>query len=312
MPGGEEALERLARAVDHAERGVARSGQLGRRLDDALEQGVERELGAERDPRLDERVQTYVRTRPDRHPVYSALRRSSSPPPSPPRPLHGIRVVDVTSSLAGPYCTQLLAALGADVVKVEHPGRGDEARAWGPEFSAGGSVLFFAANAGKRSLALDLKAPAGRDALLRLVDRADVLVQSLRPGTAERLGLGETALRGRNPRLVYASIGSYGRTGPLATLPGYDPMMQAAAGLISVTGEPGRPGVRVGASLVDQGTGLWAAFGILAALHEREQSGRGRVVDVSLYETAVALLPYHVAHYLATGEVPVRQGPRSR
>ena len=228
--------------------------------------------------------------------------------PGSPTPLAGIRVVDLTSSLAGPYCTQLLSALGADVVKVEHPGRGDEARHWGPEFFPGGSVLFFAANAGKRSLALDLKSAAGLEAVLRLVDRADVVLQSLRPGTAERLGLGVDALRARNARLVYASIGAYGRRGPLSALPGYDPLMQAAGGLISVTGEAERPGVRVGASLVDQGTGLWAAFGILAALHERERTGAGTIVDVSLYETAVALLPYHVAQYLGTGDVPGRHG----
>ena len=128
-------------------------------------------------------------------------------------PLNGIRVVDLTSSLAGPTCTQILAALGADVVKVEHPQRGDEARAWGPQFFEGGSVMFFAANASKRSLALDVKTAGGMEALLRLVDRADVFVQSMRPGTAERLGLGGEALRERNERLVYCSIGAFGRRG---------------------------------------------------------------------------------------------------
>lgn len=223
-------------------------------------------------------------------------------------PLRGTRVLDLTSSLAGPYCTAILGALGAEVVKVEHPGRGDEARAWGPEFFPGGSVLFFAANAGKRSLALDAKDPAGREALLRLAGRADVFIQSLRPGAAERLGLGRDDLIARNERLVYCAIGAYGRTGPLRDLPGYDPLMQAAAGIVSVTGEPDRPGVRAGASIVDQATGLWAALGILAALHERERIGRGGVVDVSLYETALALLPYHIAQYLGTGESPARHG----
>src|SRR6478752_990715 len=160
-------------------------------------------------------------------------------------PLAGIRVVDLTSSLAGPTCTQILAALGADVVKVEHPGRGDEARAWGPEFFEGGSVMFFAANASKRSLALDVKAPEGRDVLLRLVDGADVFVQSMRPGTATRLGFGAGALRARNGQLVYCSIGAFGKRGPLAGAPGYDPLMQAFTGIISVTGECDRPGVRV-------------------------------------------------------------------
>jgi crotonobetainyl-CoA:carnitine CoA-transferase CaiB-like acyl-CoA transferase len=223
-------------------------------------------------------------------------------------PLEDVRVLDLTSSLAGPYCTEILAAFGADVVKVEHPQRGDEARAWGPPFFAGGSALFFAANAGKRSLALDLKAPAGREALLRLVDGADVLLQSMRPGAAERLGLGATVVRARNPRIVYCSIGAYGRRGPLRDLPGYDPLMQAHAGLISVTGEPDRPGVRVGASVVDQATGMWAALAILAALRERDATGRGREVDVALYETALALVGYHLAEALATGRPPGRHG----
>jgi crotonobetainyl-CoA:carnitine CoA-transferase CaiB-like acyl-CoA transferase len=213
-------------------------------------------------------------------------------------------VLDLTSSLAGPYCTQILAALGADVVKVEHPVRGDEARAWGPPFFEGGSVMFFVANAGKRSLALDLKAPAGRDALLRLAGTADVFVESMRPGAARRLGLGPEQVRARNDRIVYCSIGAYGRTGPLRHLPGYDPLMQAAAGIVSLTGEPDRPGVRVGASLVDQGTGTWAALALVAALWERERTGRGTTVDLSLYETALALVGYHLTGYLGTGVRP--------
>jgi crotonobetainyl-CoA:carnitine CoA-transferase CaiB-like acyl-CoA transferase len=216
-------------------------------------------------------------------------------------PLAGVRVVDVTTSYAGPFCTQLLAALGADVVKVEPPS-GDEARAWGPPFWDGEGVLFLAANAGKRSVALDLRRGAG--VVRRLEERADVFVQSLRPGLADELGLGPEPLREANDRLVYCAIGSYGRVGPKRLLPGYDPLMQAAGGLISVTGEPERPGVRVGVSLVDQGTGMWAALAILAALHERSETGRGRVVDVSLYETTLSYVGYHVVGYLASGNVP--------
>jgi crotonobetainyl-CoA:carnitine CoA-transferase CaiB-like acyl-CoA transferase len=223
-------------------------------------------------------------------------------------PLQGVRVVDLTSSLAGPTCTQILAALGADVVKVEQPQRGDEARAWGPQFFEGGSVMFFTANTSKRSLALDFKAPEGMEALLRLVDRADVFVQSLRPGTAERLGLGCDALRARNERLVYASIGAFGREGPLARQPGYDPLMQAFTGLVSITGEPDRPGVRVGTSLIDLGTGVWAALGILAALHERATTGRGREVDVALFETGLSLVGYQLTDALRTGVAPGRFG----
>ena len=217
-------------------------------------------------------------------------------------PLERVRVVDVTSSLAGPYCTEILAALGADVIKIERPDRGDEARAWGPPFWEDGSVMFFAANLSKRSLALDLA--RGTEVALRLVDTADVFVQSLRPGTAKRLGLGADTLRERNPALVTCDIGAFGRAGPLRDRPGYDPLLQAFSGLITVTGEPDRPGVRVGASIVDQGTGLWAAVGILAAL----LGGGGRAVDVSLFETALGWLPYQVTSFLRSGEPPGRHG----
>jgi len=221
-----------------------------------------------------------------------------------------MRVVDVTTSIAGPYCAQILGALGADVVKVERPDTGDDGRAWGPPFWEGEGTMFLSANAGKRSLALSLRDPRGAAALLRLADGADVFLQSLRPGLAAELGFGPDALRARNPRLIYCSVGAYGRTGPLAREPGYDALMQAAGGLISVTGEPGRPGVRVGSSLIDQGTGTWAALGILAALLERERTGEGAVVDVSLYETAVGYVGYHIAGYLADGTVPGGEGTR--
>ena len=223
-------------------------------------------------------------------------------------PLAGINVVDLTSSLAGPTCTETLAALGADVLKVEHPQRGDEARAWGPQFFDGGSAMFFAANRSKRSIALDVKDPDGLAALLRLVDASDVFVQSLRAGTAERLGLGSDELRGRNERLVYCSIGAFGRRGPLAAEPGYDPLMQAFAGIVSITGEDGRPGVRVGTSLIDIGTGVWAALGIVAALLERTTTGRGRDVGVALFDTALSLVAYQLTAALRSGEVPGRHG----
>lgn len=220
-------------------------------------------------------------------------------------PLQGVRVVDVTTSFAGPYCTMLLAALGADVVKVE-PLVGDEARAWGPPFAGEDSALFVAANSGKRSLAVDLR--RGHDVVVRLAERGDVLIQSLRPGQAVERGLGADELRARNPRLVYCSISSFGREGPWAARPGYDPLAQAVGGIVSVTGEPGRPGVRVGVSLIDQGTAMWAALGIVSALLERERTGEGRVVDVSLYETALAYMSYHLTGYLAGGEIPGRHG----
>src|SRR5437763_15855139 len=209
-------------------------------------------------------------------------------------PLASLRGLDVTSSLAGPYCTEILAALGADVVKVERPDGGDETRAWGPPFVGDSGAMFLCANASKRSLALTLSDPDGLAALLRIADAADVFVQSLRPGLAEARGLGYEVVSGRNPRLVYCSIGSFGPAGPLREQRCYDPLMQAIGGIVSVTGEPDRPRLRAGASLVDQSTGLWAAPGILAALRERDRTGEGRPVDVSLYETTVAPLPYHL------------------
>src|SRR5215831_4384730 len=216
-------------------------------------------------------------------------------------PLQGVRVVDVTTSFAGPYCTMLLGALGADVVKVEPPG-GDEARAWGPPFAGGLGTLFVAVNSGKRSVALDLR--RGTEILLRLVDRADVFVQSLRPGLADELGLGADSLRLRKPDLVHCTISSYGRAGPKRGHPGYDPLLQAAAGLISVTGEPGGTGVRIGVSLIDHATGMYAAFAILAALH----AGGGRTLDVSLWETALSFVSYHLIGNIETGAVPTPQG----
>ena len=225
-------------------------------------------------------------------------------------PLRGTRVLDVTTSIAGPYCAQILAGLGADVIKVERPDTGDDGRAWGPPFWAGEGTMFLSANAGKRSLALSLRDERGREALLRLVDRADVFLQSLRPGLADELELGAEALRARNPSLVYCSLGAYGHTGPLAREPGYDALMQAAGGLISITGEPDRPGVRIGSSLIDQGTGTWAALGVLAALLERERTGVGSLVDVSLYETAIGYVGYHLVGYLADGTVPAGEGTR--
>jgi crotonobetainyl-CoA:carnitine CoA-transferase CaiB-like acyl-CoA transferase len=222
-------------------------------------------------------------------------------------PLRGIRVVDVTASVAGPTATQVLAAFGADVVKVE-PLAGDHARAWGPPFLEGEGALFLASNAGKRSLSLDLADDRGREIVVRLVDRADVFLQSLRPGAAERHGLGAAELRARNPRLVHCTVGAFGARGPLSQQPGYDPLLQAASGIMSVTGEADGPPVRVGVSLIDLGTGVWAALGVLASLYERERTGAGRTLEVSLYETALSLLSSQLVGYLGSGFVPGREG----
>jgi crotonobetainyl-CoA:carnitine CoA-transferase CaiB-like acyl-CoA transferase len=168
--------------------------------------------------------------------------------------------------------------------------------------------MFLASNAGKRSLAVDLGDDRGCEIVLRLVDGADVVLQSLRPGAAERHGLGASELRARNPRLVHCSIGAFGSRGPLSGQPGYDPLLQAASGIMSVTGEDDRPPVRVGVSLIDLGTGVWAALGVVAALYERERTGSGRTLEVSLYETALSLLSYQLVGYLGTGVVPGREG----
>lgn len=223
-------------------------------------------------------------------------------------PLAGIRVLDVTSSLAGPYATLILGALGADVVKVEHPERGDDTRAWGPPFWDGESATYLAANASKRSLAVDLKHPDGLEAVLRVAVGCDVFVQNLRPGLAERIGLGFEAVRERRPDIVYCAIGAFGKVGPLREQPGYDPLMQAAGGIMSVTGEPGRQPVRAGVSVVDQGTGMWAVIAILAALRARDLGTAGQLLDLSLYETAVNWLPYQIAGTLGSGRVPRAMG----
>ena len=223
-------------------------------------------------------------------------------------PLAGLTVLDLTQNVAGPFCTQILGDLGADVVKIERPGRGDEIRAWAPPRWGPESAAFLALNRNKRSLALDVKAPEARPVLERLVERADVLVQSFRPGGAEALGFGPKGARARNPRLVYCSVTAFGARGPLRDLPGYDPMMQAYAGFMSLTGEPGGPPVRAGTSIVDMGTGMWAALAILAALRERDRTGEGCEITTALFDTALAWIPYQLLGYLATGDVPGPHG----
>ena len=223
-------------------------------------------------------------------------------------PLEGMRVLDLTRNVAGPYASMILAEYGADVIKVESQGLGDDTRAWGPPFWDGWSPIFVALNRNKRSITLDLREESSREVMERLVERSDVLLESFRPDAMERLGFGPEWAAARNPRLVYCSITSYGERGPLRDRPGYDPLMQAFAGIMSVTGEPGRPPVRVGVSLVDMGTGMWAANAILAALLEREQTGRGRRLVASLYETAIAWMSYHLAQFWASGVAPEGHG----
>jgi len=223
-------------------------------------------------------------------------------------PLDGIVVVDLTQNVAGPLCTQTLGDMGADVIKVERPGRGDDARAWGPPFWGRESAVFLALNRNKKSLALDLKCAGGLDILKRLVGRADVFVQSLRAGVIEDMGLDFAGATRLNPRLVYCSITAFGTEGPLASLPGYDPLMQAYAGLMSINGHPGQEPARVGTSIVDMGTGMWAALGIVAALRERDRTGRAVEVTTALFETALTWISYHAAGFFGDGAVPQPQG----
>jgi crotonobetainyl-CoA:carnitine CoA-transferase CaiB-like acyl-CoA transferase len=222
-------------------------------------------------------------------------------------PLDGVHVLDLTRNLAGPYAAMILGELGADVVKVESPD-GDDTRQWGPPFWGGEGPVFLAANRNKRSITLDLRTREARDAMDRLARRSDVLLESFRPGAIERLGYDYDWARSTNPRLVYCSITPYGAGGPLSGQPGYDPLLQAYTGVMSVTGEPDRPPVRVGVSLIDMGTGMWAAMSVLAALLQRIRDGRGRRIVTSLYETGMAWMSYHLATYWAGGVAPGRLG----
>jgi crotonobetainyl-CoA:carnitine CoA-transferase CaiB-like acyl-CoA transferase len=221
-------------------------------------------------------------------------------------PLAGIKVVEIAQSLAGPYAGEILATLGADVLKIERPEGGDEARGWGPPFVNGASTLFQTVNRNKRGITLDLKDPSAIAWLKDHLVNADVLVQNLRPGTMDALGLDAATLRAINPRLVYCSLWAYGHKGPLQHHPGYEPMMQAFSGIFSVNGGPEGQGSRVGLSVLDMGTGLWTALGCIAALLRRETTGEGGVVDTSLFETALAWLNVHLTSFQVTGKQPER------
>ena len=223
-------------------------------------------------------------------------------------PLEGIVVADLTQNVAGPFCAQILGDMGAEVIKVERPGRGDDARAWKPPSWGGESTTFMAFNRNKKSLALDLKHDAGLTVLRRLVARADVFIQSLRAGAINELGLDYAGATAINPRIIYCNVTAFGTRGPLADRPGYDPLMQAYSGLMSINGHPGGEPARVGTSLVDMGTGMWAALGIVAALRERDVTGRSIEVTTALFETALMWVSYSLMGYLGSGDVPEPQG----
>jgi CoA:oxalate CoA-transferase len=218
-------------------------------------------------------------------------------------------VVDLTRVLAGPYCTMLLADLGARVLKIERPDGGDDARGIGP-FVDGRSAYFVSLNRGKESLALDLQAPADRDVFERILERADVLVENFRPGAMQRLGFDWESLHARYPRLVYAAISGFGQTGPFATRPAYDLVVQAMGGIMSITGQPDAPPTRVGTSIGDIAAGLFGALGIVSALHHRERTGEAIFVDVAMLDCQVAILENAIARFAATGEIPRPLGSR--
>jgi crotonobetainyl-CoA:carnitine CoA-transferase CaiB-like acyl-CoA transferase len=222
-------------------------------------------------------------------------------------PLSGVRVCDLSQNLAGPYCAQILADLGATVIKIEPPG-GDMARPWGPPFWGTGGALFLSVSRGKRSIVLDLKSEAGMEVLRRIARECDVFLQSSRPGVAERLGFDYEAIRALRPDVIYASVSAYGKSGPLKNAPGYDPLIQAFTGLMSTTGHPNTPPTRVGGAVVDYGTGMWAAIGVLAALRQRDATGEGGEVDVALLDTSLGWISYHITGYMATGNVPGPMG----
>lgn len=223
-------------------------------------------------------------------------------------PLAGIRVLDLGRHLAGPTCAMWLGDLGADVIKIEKPGEGDDGRAAGPPFYAGQSAFFLAANRNKRSIELDIKRPEGQELFRRLADTADVVVENFRPGVMDALGIGYRAVSERNPRIIYCSISGFGADGPYADRPGLDQIVQGVSGLMSVTGFEGGEPVRVGIPIADLLTGLFGAYGVLAALQVRERTGRGQHVQTSLLEGMVGMLSFQAVRYLNGGEIPPPAG----
>jgi crotonobetainyl-CoA:carnitine CoA-transferase CaiB-like acyl-CoA transferase len=225
------------------------------------------------------------------------------------RPLSGLVVVEIGHSIAAPYAGMILGELGAEVIKVENPKGGDACRGWGPPFAEGAATCFHAVNRGKQGITCDLADPNDAARLKALIlERADVMIHNLKFGALDKYGLGPSALVAEKPSLVCCNLNAFGATGPLRERPGYDPMMQAYSGLMSLLGEDGRPPVRVTASIIDMGSATWAVIGILAALKERDRTGKGGIVDTSLYETSLALMSILLADHLQTGELPTRHG----
>jgi crotonobetainyl-CoA:carnitine CoA-transferase CaiB-like acyl-CoA transferase len=223
-------------------------------------------------------------------------------------PLDGVTVIELGHSVAAPYAGEILGDLGADVIKIEKAD-GDDARKWAPPYWGDTSSTFLSLNRNKSSAIVNLRDPDEREALRRLIiEQGDVVIQNLRPGSAEEFGLDGNTLRRAKPELIYCNIGAFGAHGPLKDRPGYDPLMQAFAGLMSVTGEPNQRPVRVGTSIIDMAAGMWSVIGVLSALYQRKSGGGGASIDTSLYETALAWMCYHAANFQAAGELPKPQG----
>src|SRR5947209_6793110 len=222
-------------------------------------------------------------------------------------PLDGVRVIDLTRVVAGPFCTMMLGDMGADVIKIEEPRHGDDSRGWGP-FIDGWSSFYLALNRSKRSVALDLQSARGAEALRRLIATADVLIENFRPGRLRELGFGYDEASAINPRLVYCSISGYGQTGPHAHLPGYDAVIQGEAGIMDMTGFPDGEPTRVGVAITDYLAGLYATQGILLALMDRERSGEGQHVDIALFDAMLSVMRLPLGMLLATGANPTRAG----
>lgn len=223
-------------------------------------------------------------------------------------PLEGIRVLDLSRILTGPFCSMILADLGAEVIKVEMPGKGDDTRSWGPPFIEGESAYFLCINRNKKSMTLNLKKEKGKEILHKLVEKCDVLLENFSPGVTQKLGVDYGTICKINPRIIYCSISGFGQTGPYKDWPAYDIIIQGMGGLMGITGEHGRPPVRIGVAITDMGAGMYAAIAVLSALVAREKTGKGQWIDVSLLDSTVSWLTYMAANYFATGEVPIRAG----
>lgn len=224
------------------------------------------------------------------------------------QPLEGIKVVDLSRALAGPYCSMMLADMGADVVKIEMPGRGDDSRAWGPPFLEGESAYFMSVNRNKKSMTLNLKKEKALEIIYKLIKNSDILLENFRPGTMEKLKLSYDEVREINPKIIYCSISGFGQDGPYRLFPGMDQVLQGMGGLMSITGEFNGPPVKVGIAVADIAGGMFAAFGIVTALFNRERTGKGEKIDNSLLDNQIAWLTYRAGSYFMSGEIPIPLG----